>query len=153
MDVPFGMPTTIISDRDIKFTSRFRKELNHLMDVHLAISTAFHPQMDGQTERANRTLIIMLYNFVDQHQSNWNLLLSAAEFAMNNATNDSTSISPFFLNPKAHPNMPISLLTPTPDSNPSVNEFVQLQSKALTLAKESLAAAHERQAANMDIHH
>jgi hypothetical protein len=51
------------------------------------MSTAFHPQTDGQTERANRTLITMLRNFVDQRQSNWDLLLSAAEFATNNATN------------------------------------------------------------------
>jgi hypothetical protein len=61
------MPTTIISDRNTKFTSRFWKELSRLMDVHLAMSTAFYPQMDGQTERANHTLITMLHNFVDQH--------------------------------------------------------------------------------------
>ncbi|KAG0273431.1 hypothetical protein BGZ97_010705, partial [Linnemannia gamsii] len=47
----------------------------------------------------------------------------------------------------------MSLLTPTPGPNPSMNEFVQLQSKALILAKESLAAAQERQAANANIHH
>ncbi|KAG0279846.1 hypothetical protein BGZ97_009496, partial [Linnemannia gamsii] len=67
---------------------------------------------------------------------------------MNNATNDSTGISPFFLNSGALRNMPMSLLTPTPGPNPFVNECVQLQSEALTLAKESLAAAQERQAAN-----
>jgi hypothetical protein len=67
----YGMPTTIISDRNTKFTSCFWKELSRLMDVHLAMSTAFHPQTDGQTERANHTLITMLHNFIDQHQSNW----------------------------------------------------------------------------------
>jgi hypothetical protein len=147
-----GMPTTIVSDRDTKFTSRFWKELSRLMDVHLAMSTAFHPQTDGQTERANRTLITMLRNFVDQRQSNWDLLLSAAEFATNNATNASTGVSPFFLNSGSHPNMPMSLLTPALGPNPSVNEFVQSQSEALILAKESLAAAQDRQAANADIH-
>jgi transposase InsO family protein len=147
-----GMPTTIVSDRDTKFTSRFWKELSRLMDVHLAMSTAFHPQTDGQTERANRTLITMLRNFVDQRQSNWDLLLSAAEFATNNATNASTGVSPFFLNSGSHPNMPMSLLTPAPGPNPLVNEFVQAQSEALILAKESLAVAQERQAASADIH-
>jgi hypothetical protein len=61
-----GLPTTIVSDRDAKFTSRFWTELSRLLDVHLALSTAFHPQTDGQTERANRTLITMLRSFVDQ---------------------------------------------------------------------------------------
>jgi transposase InsO family protein len=51
-----GMPTTIVSDRDTKFTSRFWRELHRLLDVKLAMSTAFHPQTDGQTERANQTL-------------------------------------------------------------------------------------------------
>jgi len=147
-----GMPTTIVSDRDAKFTSRFWKELSRLMDVHLAMSTAFHPQTDGQTERANRTLITMLRNFVDQRQSNWDLLLSAAEFATNNATNSSTGASPFFLNSGSHPNVPMSLLTPVSGTNPAVSDFVQSRSEALVLAKESLAAAQERLIANEDCH-
>lgn len=105
------------------------------MDVHLAMSTAFHPQTDGQTERANRTLITMLRNFVDQRQYNWDLLLTSAEFAANNATNSSTGISSFFLNTGSHPNVPMSLLTPAPAPNPAVNDCVQSRSKALILAK------------------
>jgi len=147
-----GMPTTVVSDRDTKFTSRFWKELSRLMDVHLAMSIAFHPQTDGQTERANRTLITMLRAFVDQRQTNWDLLLSAAEFATNNATNSSTGMSPFFLNAGFHPNMPMSLMTPAPSPNPAVSEFVQDQSAALALAKESLITAQQRQAANADLH-
>lgn len=145
-----GMPTTIVSDRDTKFTSHFWKELSQLMDVHLAISTAFHPQTDGQTERTNRTLIAMLRNFIDQCQTNWDLLLAAAKFAINNATNTSTGATPFFLNSGHHPHVPLSLLTPAPGPNPAANDFVQTQSDALILAKESLATAQERQAANAD---
>jgi len=141
-----GLPTTIVSDRDAKFTSRFWTELSRLLDVHLAMSTAFHPQTDGQTERANRTLITMLRSFVDQRQSNWDLLLSAAEFAVNNAVNASSGVSPFFFNTGMHPNVPMSLLSPSPGPNPAVNDFVRLQSEALILAKESLATAQERQA-------
>jgi hypothetical protein len=145
-----GLPTTIVSDRDAKFTSRFWTELSRLLDVHLALSTAFHPQTDGQTERANRTLITMLRSFVDQRQSNWDLLLPAAEFAVNNATNSSSGVSPFFFNTGNHPNVPMSLLSPSPGPNPSVNDFVRSQSEALILAKESLAAAQERQATAAD---
>ena len=90
------MPTAIVSDRDTQFTSHFWKELHRLMDVKLAMSTAFHPQTDGQTERANQTLEIMLRAFVDQQQTNWDLLLTAAEFAYNNATNATTGFSPSF---------------------------------------------------------
>lgn len=147
-----GMPTTIVSDRDAKFTSHFWKELHRLLDVKLAMSTAFHPQTDGQTERANRTLITMLRAFVDQRQTNWDICLSAAEFATNNATNASTGVSPFFLNTGQHPVLPMSLLTPAPGPLPAVNDFVRTQSEALILAKESLATAQDRQAAQADNH-
>jgi hypothetical protein len=55
-----GMPTTIVSDHDSKFTSLFWQELHCLLDTKLALSTAFHPQTDGQTERANQTLETIL---------------------------------------------------------------------------------------------
>ena len=46
-----GLPTTIVTDRDKIFVSAFRKELFKLYDIQLQLSTAYHPQMDGQTER------------------------------------------------------------------------------------------------------
>ena len=145
-----GMPTSIVSDRDAKFTSRFWKELHRLMDVKLAMSTAFHPQTDGQTERANQTLESILRAFVDQRQTNWDLLLSAAEFAYNNSSNATTGQSPFFLNHGYHPRVPSSLLQPQPSPNPSVTEFVESQSAALILAQEAITEAQERQTKNAD---
>jgi hypothetical protein len=147
-----GMPTTIVSDRDSKFTSRFWKELHRLMDVKLAMSTAFHPQTDGQTERANQTLETILRAFVDQKQTNWDLLLPAAEFAYNNSVNVTTGYSPFFLNSGFHPRVPASLLKPESSPNPSVEEFIESQSTALTLAQEAIANAQERQTRNADAH-
>jgi hypothetical protein len=85
-----GMPTTIISDCDAKFTSHFWTALHSLMDTKLAMSTAFHPQTDGQSERAIQTLKTMLRNYVDHKISNWDLLLTGSEFAYNNAINAST---------------------------------------------------------------
>ena len=145
-----GMPTTIVSDRDSKFTSRFWKELHRLMDTKLAMSTAFHPQTDGQTERANQTLESMLRAFVDQKQTNWDLLLTAAEFAYNNASNASTRYSPFFLNSGFHPRVPTSLLQVQQSPNPSVQEFLEEQNMALTLAKEAIEEAQGHQARNAD---
>ena len=65
-----GMPTTFVSDRDSKFTSRFWKELHRLLDAKLAMSTVFHPQTDGQTEKANQTLESILCAFIDYRQTN-----------------------------------------------------------------------------------
>ena len=52
----FGCPQKIISDRDPRFTGKFWQELFHLIGTKLSFSTAYHPQSDGQTERANQTL-------------------------------------------------------------------------------------------------
>jgi hypothetical protein len=145
-----GMPRTIVSDRDSKFTSRFWQELTRLMDTKLAMSTAFHPQTDGQSERANQTLEMMLRAFVNQQQNNWDTLLPALEFAYNNSVNPSTGFSPFYLTAGFHPNVPASLLRPTNTVAPSVKEFIESQRVALTLAQEALYDAQERQKRNAD---
>ena len=145
-----GMPTTIVSDRDSKFGSRFWKELHRLLDVKLAMSTAFHPQTDGQTERANQTLETILRAFVDQKQTNWDLLLTTAEFAYNNSINATTGYSPFFVNMGFHPRVPMSLLQPPTSPNPSVQEFVSSQSTTLSLTQDQIQRAQVRQAQNAD---
>src|SRR4051812_29878125 len=63
-----SLPTSIVSDRDAKFTSRFWQCLFPTMGTHLAMSTAFPPQTDGQTKRANRTLEDMLQAYVNYRQ-------------------------------------------------------------------------------------
>lgn len=65
------------------------------MGTKLAMLTAFHLQTDGQTEHANRTLEDMLRAFTGYRQDDWDLQLSAAEFACNNALNASTGMTPF----------------------------------------------------------
>ena len=79
-----GMPQSIVSDRDVKFTSAFWKELHRLLGVQLNLSTAYHPQTDGQTERMNRVLEDMLRHFVNRQHDDWDQFLATAEFAINN---------------------------------------------------------------------
>ena len=55
-----GLPSSIVSDRDAKFTSKWWKELHKLLGAKLLMSTSFHPQTDGQTERANRNIAQIL---------------------------------------------------------------------------------------------
>ncbi len=79
-----GLPDDIVSDRDSKFTSAFWKNLQKLLGTNLNMSTAFHPQTDGQTERMNGILEDMLRHYVSPDQMDWDIFLSLAEFSMNN---------------------------------------------------------------------
>ena len=81
-----GIPETIVSDRDVRFTSRFWRALNERFKTKLAMSTKFHPQTDGQTENANGVLEDTLRHFVGPYQTDWEDKLPVIEFAMNNAS-------------------------------------------------------------------
>lgn len=146
---PHGMPRRLISDRDARFTSSFWRATFAALGTTLAMSTAYHPQSDGQTERANRTLEEMLRAFVDQQHSDWDLHLAMCEFAVNNATQESTGETPFFLNYGRHPVSPSSMLREfvPASSSPAANTFIAAKTEALALATQQLAAAQRRQAA------
>ncbi|CAI7792340.1 unnamed protein product [Closterium sp. NIES-54] len=92
-----GIPTTLISNRDPKFTSKFWKELMSLMGTKLAMSSAYHPQTDGQTERLNQIVEQLLRAACKDDISKWDAHLPVLEFAYNNATHAATGQTPFFL--------------------------------------------------------
>ncbi len=102
-----GLPSNIISDRDPRFTSLFWKSLWKQLGTQLSMSTAFHPQSDGQTERQNRTLEQSLRAYTDYKQDDWDLHLSILELAHNNLKHASTGYSPYFLNTGQHPRLPV----------------------------------------------
>lgn len=95
VELRFGPPEGVVSDRGSLFTSKFWSNLCYLSLVRLRMSTAFHPQTDGQTERINQTLEHYLRCFTSEDQTNWPNLLKSAEFACNNAINITTGMSPF----------------------------------------------------------
>jgi hypothetical protein len=146
------MSTMIISDCDAKFTSHFWTTLHLLMDTKLAMSTAFHPQMNGQSERAIQTLKTMLRNYIDHKISNWDLLLTGSEFAYNNAINAFTGYLPFFLNKGYHLQLPSSLLATPTTPVPLVNQFIQEQRDTLVMAQEHLYNAQLRHSHQSDKH-
>ena len=86
----FGVPTSLVSDREPRFTSHFWRAFVNLLGTELAMSTAYHPQTDGQTERMNRTLEDMLRGFVGSRQDDWCRYFSMVEFAYNNSLQAST---------------------------------------------------------------
>ncbi|CAM8999772.1 unnamed protein product [Rhodiola kirilowii] len=90
-----GFPRSIVSDRDLLFMSRFWKEFFKLHKTNLATSSAYHPQMDGQTEIVNRALEDYLRCFVSENQSDWVDHLPWAEYSHNTAVHASIGITPF----------------------------------------------------------
>ena len=99
----FGLPKGIVSDRGALFTSAFWTEVCFQCRMKRRLSTAYHPQTDGQTERQNQTLEIFLRCFVSDQQDDWASLLPHAEFAYNNATHSSTNQTPFQMVMGKHP--------------------------------------------------
>jgi len=140
-----GLPKALISDRDPRFTGNFWKSLFKILGVEQLMSTAYHPQTDGQTERINQILEQMLRAFVSYEQDEWDLLLPAAEFAYNNAEQSSTKFSPFKLNYGKDPLVPASLFQPNDTNVPSVTEFLEKQATNLKIAKDQLIRAQESQ--------
>ena len=91
-----GTPSKIVSDRGPQFASEFTKALQKGLNIETALSTAHHPETDGQTERLNQTVETFLRIYSNHHQDNWAELLPMAEFAYNSQKHSATGISPFF---------------------------------------------------------
>jgi len=98
-----GLPTDIVSDRDSRFTSETWREFLQSSGIRPRMSTAFHPQTDGQTERLNQTIEAYLRTFVSKEQDDWKRLLPMAEFAYNNSATTGNGMSPFYANYGFHP--------------------------------------------------
>lgn len=93
-----GLPNDIVSDRDTRFTSNWWATLMQLLDIRRKLSTAFHPQTDGQTERLNQEIEAYLRAFCTYEQDNWFDLLPMCEYAYNNSVTSATKLSPFYAN-------------------------------------------------------
>ena len=101
----YGIPKSITSDRDKLFISNYWKILIGQIGIKLRMSTAYHPQTDGQTERANQTMEVYLRHYVNMKQNNWVSLLPMAQLAYNDKRSDTTKLSPFFANHGKNANM------------------------------------------------
>ncbi|KAJ2917183.1 hypothetical protein MD484_g3247, partial [Candolleomyces efflorescens] len=139
-----GLPRSIVSDRDVLFTSTFWKRLNDLIGPKLKMSSAYHPETDGATERANRTLVQMLRELVNEKQTDWVHKLPAIEFALNSASSETTGFSPFFLNTGRMPRSMIWNSAPSSEF-PAVRNFALQRKLALMSAHDSIIAARVKQ--------
>ncbi|MBW0542885.1 hypothetical protein O181_082600, partial [Austropuccinia psidii MF-1] len=91
-----GLPSRIVSDRGPLFVSSFWTNLCQQLNISRDLSTAYHPETDGQTERVNQILEQYLRMYVSYHQDDWNTWLPLAEFSYNNSDHSSTKQSLFF---------------------------------------------------------
>ncbi len=149
-----GLPDDIVSDRDSKFISHFWQSLMDLLSVKLNLSTAFHPQTDGQTERVNQTLEAYMRNYCSYQQDDWSDLLPLAEYAYNSAISEATKFSPFCANYGFEPrtNWP----NPKPSSewdNPASTIRVSQWESIWQTMGENLGKTRLRMARWYDKHH
>nr|GEY16933.1 reverse transcriptase domain-containing protein [Tanacetum cinerariifolium] len=91
----YGVPVLIILDRDPRFTSRFWTSLQKSLGTNLDMSTAYHPETDGQSERTIQTLEDMLLACVIDFGSGWDKHLPFDEFSYNNSYHTSIKAAPF----------------------------------------------------------
>jgi transposase InsO family protein len=97
-----GLPSAIVSDRGTQFVSILWKRVCQLLGIVRRLSTAYHPETDGATERMNQTVEAYLRAFTNLSQSDWSDILPMAELAINNRDSSSIGVSPFFLSHGYH---------------------------------------------------
>lgn len=144
-----GMPTGIISDRGTQYTSTFWQSLFKWAGTSVKLSTAFHPESDGQSERALRVITQMLRAYALERPEDWDRRLAAAEYAYNKTVNASTQFAPFMLEYGQMPLEPAHLLNPRSLEMPAdedAAQFVSRLQKDIASAQKHLAKAQARQA-------
>jgi hypothetical protein len=155
-----GLPSEIISDRDHLFTSRFWKALHKLMGVKLKMSSAYHPETDGSSERTNKTVNQLLRFHVDRNQKNWLSALPRVRFCIMNTINTSTGFSPFQLKSGFSPRL-LPPIVPRNETD-TTQEDLEAQMLAIDLisriqtdvhdAQDNLIEAKTRQAHHTNAH-
>lgn len=134
----------------IVFRSVTTLPLINAVALQLVMSTAYQPQTDGHTERANRTLEQILRSFVTHDATSWNRVLSATEFAYSNSIQASTQQTPFFLNYGQHPLTHLDTISQRDTNVPSTNDCLSRIRDATSSARASIVHAQNRQKQHAD---
>jgi transposase InsO family protein len=134
-----GLSREFITDRDSRFTSAFWQEVTVLLGTRTVMSSSFHPQIDGLTERVNQTLETYLRHFVSVGLNDWDTLLSRAEFAHNAAITKTIRAAPFELTYGYRPRTPVGEVVEV--VHPASAAFVERLQSSLSLARKLLIAA------------
>ncbi|KAK8947224.1 hypothetical protein KSP39_PZI006735 [Platanthera zijinensis] len=146
-----GLPSSIISDRDPTFVSKFWQELFRLQGTKLRMSTANHPQTDGQTEVLNRGVEIYLRCFVMDEPRTWTRWLHWAEYCYNTLYHTASRITPF---EAIYGRSPPTLRSYEPGSTalPAVDRALRDRDQTLALLQDNLRVAQDRMKLQADKH-
>ncbi|KAK4278290.1 hypothetical protein QN277_016155 [Acacia crassicarpa] len=140
----WGLPKTIISDRDPRFTGKLWTELFKLLGTELHFSTSFHPQTDGQTERVNSLLECYLRHFVSANQKDWAKLLDVAQFSYNLQKSEATGSSPFEVVMGQQPLTPHALATTYKGKSPGAYHMAKSWQEQAEVTRSYLVKAAKR---------
>jgi hypothetical protein len=135
----YGTPKEVISDRSTQFTAKFLKQVFWQLGIKSALTMAYHPQADRQTEWVNQELEQYLQAFINYRQTNWASLLPMAEFAHNMRAHSGTKNSPFKLVYSYEPQFTV-LPTPTtivPAADQRIEELEEVRKETQTMLEVS----------------
>ena len=151
---PHGMPKSMVSDRDPRITARFWGELSRVLGSAVNLSTANHPQSDGQSEREIQTLITALRSYANAMGNDWDEYLPALELAFNSKQQASTGAAPFTLVYGTEARLPIdcALDDARPATMPAVKDRAERMKKALDHARSTAELAQAKQKRLADRH-
>lgn len=139
-----GIPSSIVSDRDPRFTSKFWQGLQSALGTNLRMSSAYHPQTDGQTERTNQSLEDLLRACVLEQNGSWDSFLPLIEFTYNNSFHSSIGMAPFEALYGRRCRTPLCWFE-TGDSLVLGPEIVQQTTDKVKMIQEKMRASQSRQ--------
>jgi transposase InsO family protein len=154
----YGAPQTIVSDRGPQFVSQFWKEFCRILGVRLKLSTAFHPQTDGQTEIMNQYMDQRLRPFVDYYQDNWSELLPLMDYAQLTLPHSSIGMTPYELINGRLPRTSFDWNTPEATTaqeqlnQDKAREVAERMKAAIEKGKEFMAKAQEKKERDVNAH-
>ncbi|QRW22878.1 Transposon Tf2-7 polyprotein [Rhizoctonia solani] len=139
-----GLPRKTISDRGPQFNAKFLRQVYKRLGIEPHFSTAYRPQVDGQSERLNQFVEIFLRHYLSHRQDDWVALLPLAEFAYNNGVHAGSKHSPFYLCYGYNPDFTVGDITVT--QVPQADELAEFLKRNLEEAKAALTMAQNKQA-------
>lgn len=150
-----GLPRSVITDRGTQFLNSFNKALSSLLGTRHSVSSAYHPETDGQTERINRILGEMLRHYTNFKYDDWDMHLPLCEFAHNNSYSSAIGMTPFFACYGKHPRTPMNAVMDAaiaaweaePHENTqflTAHEFLANKRDIVCLAQVAMESARQR---------
>ncbi|KAL0186709.1 hypothetical protein M9458_018379, partial [Cirrhinus mrigala] len=146
----YGLPDDIVSDRGPQFTSRLWSSFFRLLNVNISLTSGYHPQSNGQSERLNQEIIRFLRSYCHKNQADWSRYLMWAEYAQNSLVKPATGITPFQCILGYQP--PMFPWSGEPSDLPSVTDWLNRSEEIWNQAHTHLSHAIRKQTRTANLH-